>query len=279
MSSERSAAPFDPAAVPIKDASTVLLIRDSDRGVEVFLQRRVVGMDFAGGMTVFPGGGVDPSDSDASVRWAGPSVAWWAERFKTTEGRAQALVLAAVRETFEECGLLLAGPTEDTVVADTAPYAQARRRLEARELSFGDFLAAEGLTVRTDLLRPRANWITPLGERRRYDTNFFVAALPEGQRADGDTTEAEHVQWRTAVDALEDWKSGASILLPPTWAQLTSLAGYRTVAEALADEIVIEPILPIMSRNDAGQIHIAFGGDEGYYTGGGPHPWAARTDL
>ncbi|WP_138997455.1 NUDIX hydrolase [Rhodococcus zopfii] len=278
MSTERSAAPFDPAAVPIKDASTVLLIRDSDRGVEVFLQRRVVGMDFAGGMTVFPGGGVDPSDSVASVRWAGPPVAWWAERFGSTEARAQALVLAAVRETFEECGLLLAGPTEDTVVADTTPYAQARRRLEARELSFGDFLEAEGLAVRTDLLRPRANWITPLGERRRYDTHFFVAAVPEGQRADGDTSEAEHVQWRTATEALEDWKSGASILLPPTWAQLTSLTGYASIADALADEVVIEPILPIMSRNDDGQIHISFVDDEGYYTGG-PHPWASRTDV
>jgi 8-oxo-dGTP pyrophosphatase MutT (NUDIX family) len=257
----------------------VILIRDSDRGVEVFLQRRVVGMDFAGGTTVFPGGGVDPTDSDASVRWSGPSVTWWAERIGTTVGRAQALVLAAVRETFEECGLLLAGPTEDTVVADTAPYAQARRRLEARELSFGDFLAAEGLTVRTDLLRPRANWITPLGERRRYDTYFFVAAAPEGQRADGDTSEAEHVHWRTATEALADWKAGASILLPPTWAQLTALARYATVAEALADEVAIEPILPIMSRRaDDGQIYVAFDGDEGYYTGG-PHPWTSRTDL
>ncbi|MGW0016724.1 NUDIX hydrolase [Rhodococcus sp. NPDC003382] len=279
MSTERSAAPFDPAAVPIKDASTVLLLRDSDRGIEVFLQRRVVGMDFAGGMTVFPGGGVDPSDSAASVRWAGPTIAWWAERFTTTEGRAQALVLAAVRETFEECGLLLAGPSEDTVVADTAQYAQARRLLEARELSFGDFLAAEGLVVRTDLLRPRANWITPLGERRRYDTHFFVAAVPEGQRADGDTSEAEHVQWRTAAEALDDWQAGASILLPPTWAQLTSLAAYATVADVLADEVVIEPILPILSRNDEGQIRVSFGGDEGYYTRGGPHPWAKRTDI
>ncbi|MFZ2530021.1 MAG: NUDIX domain-containing protein [Rhodococcus sp. (in: high G+C Gram-positive bacteria)] len=279
MPTERSAVPFDPAAVPIRDASTVLLIRDSDRGVEVFLQRRVVGMDFAGGMTVFPGGGVDPTDSDASVRWAGPPVSWWAERFGTTEGRAQALVLAAVRETFEECGLLLAGPTVDTVVADTAPYAPARRRLESREQSFGDFLTTEGLAVRTDLLRPRANWITPLGERRRYDTNFFVAAVPEGQRADGDTSEAEHVQWRTVTEALTDWTSGASILLPPTWALLTSLAGYATVADALADEVAIDPVLPIMSRNDDGHIHISFGGDEGYYSAGGPHPWALRADL
>src|SRR5574340_1593535 len=102
--------------LPPRDASTVMLVRDGARGVEVFLLRRVAGMAFAGGMTVFPGGGVDPSDADAEVEWAGPSVAWWAERFTTDVDRAKALVCAAVRETFEECGVLLAGPTADTEI-------------------------------------------------------------------------------------------------------------------------------------------------------------------
>ncbi len=163
MANNRSASTFDPTAVPIRDASTVMLVRDSARGVEVFLQRRVVGMDFAGGMTVFPGGGVDTSDTDAEVRWTGPDVTWWAERFGIGEAQARALVLAAVRETFEECGVLLAGPTEDSVVADTGDYAEARRLLEARELSFGDFLEKEQLVLRADLLRPHANWITRWG--------------------------------------------------------------------------------------------------------------------
>ena len=277
MSNDRSASTFDPTAVPIRDASTVMLVRDSARGVEVFLQRRVVGMDFAGGMTVFPGGGVDPSDTDAEVRWTGPDVAWWAERFGIGEAQARALVLAAVRETFEECGVLLAGPTEDSVVADTSDYAEARRLLEARELSFGDFLEKEQLVLRADLLRPQANWITPLGERRRYDTRFFVAAVPEGQRADGNTSETDLVQWQTAEEALADWRSGRCILLPPTWSQLSILSGFATVADLMAADPVIEPILPIMGRRD-GAVHIAFDGDEGYYEVG-THPWAQRSDI
>lgn len=277
MSDERSTTSFDPASVPVKDASTVILVRDSARGVEIFLLQRVVGMDFAGGMTVFPGGGVDPSDRDVSVRWAGPDVGWWAQRFDTTPARAQALVLAAVRETFEECGVLLAGRDADTVVADTTPYASARRQLEARELSFGDFLAREGLVVRTDLLRPWSNWTTPVGERRRYDTYFFVAAAPDGQAADGDTSEAEQVRWQTPAEALAHWKEGGSVLLPPTWSQLTALAGYDTVADILAAQPDIPTVLPVMSRVD-GSVHIAFDGDAAYYADG-PHPWAARRDI
>ncbi|TCN56997.1 hypothetical protein EV641_102138 [Rhodococcus sp. SMB37] len=278
MAKERSATAFDPTSVPVRDASTVMLVRDSARGVEVFLLQRVVGMDFAGGMTVFPGGGVDGSDSEASVRWTGRDVDWWAQRFDVTSARAQALVLAAVRETFEECGVLLAGQDPESVLADTAPHAQARGQLESRALSFGDFLTREGLVLRADLLRPWARWITPLGERRRYDTHFFVAAAPEGQNADGETSEAEHVLWQTPEESLDHWRSGRSVLLPPTWAQLTELSKYATVAEILAAEPEIPTILPIMSRTDTG-IHIAFDGDEGYYEGGGPHPWANRDDI
>jgi 8-oxo-dGTP pyrophosphatase MutT (NUDIX family) len=155
-------------------------------------------------MTVFPGGGVDPQDASADVAWAGPPVSWWAERFGVDESRAKALVCAAVRETFEECGVLLAGPTADTVVADTSGYAQARKQLESRELSFSEFIANEGLVLRADLLRPWANWITPVGESRRYDTRFFVAAAPEGQTADGETSEAASVAWQTPEEALTD---------------------------------------------------------------------------
>ncbi len=182
-----------------KDASTVILVRDAESGIEIFLLQRVQGDGVCrGGMTVFPGGGVDKSDATAEVEWAGPSVEWWAERFSTDVARAKALVLAAVRETFEECGVLLAGPpTADTVVADTAGYAQDRVALEKHELSFSDFLKKENLVLRTDLLRPWANWITPVGETRRYDTRFFVAASPTGQIADGVTSEAAEVRWQS----------------------------------------------------------------------------------
>ncbi|WP_305092064.1 NUDIX domain-containing protein [Prescottella sp. R16] len=259
--------PVDP-----KDASTVMLVRDGADGVEVFLLRRVTGMAFAGGMTVFPGGGVDPSDGDADVRWAGPPPSWWAHRFGVDESRAQAAVCAAVRETFEECGVLLAGPTADTVVADTSGYAQARRRLESRELSFAEFLEQENLVLRSDLLRPWANWITPVQEGRRYDTRFFVAVLPQGQQADGDTSEAAEVAWRTPAAAVDDWRGKRSILLPPTWTQLTELGRYDGVDAILAAEPEISPILPDLTFVD-GTPRVSFPGEAGYY-GTGAHPWS-----
>src|SRR5439155_2532179 len=151
-----------------------MLVRDGARGIEVFLIRRVAGMAFAGGMTAFPGGGVDPRDADASVAWHGPAAGWWADRFGVDPGMARALVCAAVRETFEESGVLLAGPDADAVVSDTRPYADARRALVDREVSLAGFLAGAGLVLRADLLRPWANWVTPLAERRRFDTRFFL---------------------------------------------------------------------------------------------------------
>ncbi|MFD7012361.1 NUDIX hydrolase [Rhodococcus jostii] len=279
MVSKQEQAPRDSTDVAPKDASTVILIRDAAAdaaasGIEVFLLRRVKGMAFAGGMTVFPGGGVDPSDADAEVDWAGPSVDWWAARFSTDAARAKALVCAAVRETFEECGVLLAGPSADTVVADTSRYAQSRTQLEKRELSFSDFLKRENLVLRADLLRPWANWITPVGEGRRYDTRFFVAAAPHGQIADGATSEAEEVRWQSPAAALAHWQGGGSILLPPTWSQLTALSAFGSVAEVLAAEPEIPVILPTLITDEE-QLRVEFPGQDGYYEAG-PHPWASR---
>ena len=279
MVSKQEQAPRDSTDVAPKDASTVILIRDAAAdaaapGIEVFLLRRVKGMAFAGGMTVFPGGGVDPSDADAEVDWAGPAVDWWAARFSTDAARAKALVCAAVRETFEECGVLLAGPSADTVVADTSRYAQSRTQLEKRELSFSDFLKRENLVLRADLLRPWANWITPVGEGRRYDTRFFVAAAPHGQIADGATSEAEEVRWQSPAAALAHWQGGGSILLPPTWSQLTALSAFGSVAEVLAAEPEIPVILPTLITDEE-QLRVEFPGQDGYYEAG-PHPWASR---
>jgi 8-oxo-dGTP pyrophosphatase MutT (NUDIX family) len=279
MVSKQEQAPRDSTDVAPKDASTVILIRDAAAdaaapGIEVFLLRRVKGMAFAGGMTVFPGGGVDPSDADAEVDWAGPSVDWWAARFSTDAARAKALVCAAVRETFEDCGVLLAGPSADTVVADTSRYAQSRTQLEKRELSFSDFLKRENLVLRADLLRPWANWITPVGEGRRYDTRFFVAAAPHGQIADGATSEAEEVRWQSPAAALAHWQGGGSILLPPTWSQLTALSAFGSVAEVLAAEPEIPVILPTLITDEE-QLRVEFPGQDGYYEAG-PHPWASR---
>ncbi|MFR9752075.1 NUDIX hydrolase [Nocardia sp. 004] len=241
-----------------------MLVRDGAAGPETFLQRRVGAMAFAAGMTVFPGGGVDPSDGTADIEWAGPEPAWWAERFATTETKAKALVCAAVRETFEECGVLLAGPTGDSVVADTAGYRAARAELERRELSLATFLAEEELVLRADLLRPWANWITPVIESRRYDTRFFVAVLPEGQRADGATSEAAEVQWRTPAEALARWRSGTDVLLPPTWSQLVALSAFGSTADILAAQPAIDPILPVLVEGNGEQL-LSFPDNQRYF--------------
>ena len=246
--------------LPIRDAATVMLVRDGSPGLEVFLQRRVKGMPFAGGMTVFPGGGVDPRDAEASPAWAGPDVDWWAERFAVPPDLARALVCAAVRETFEESGVLLAGLDADSVVADTRPYADARQALVDRSLSFAGFLARSGLVLRADLLRPWANWLTPAEEPRRYDTRFFLAELPAGQRADGETSEADKAGWQTPAGAIEDWKQGRCGLLPPTWMTLADLAELDTVAAAMAAPRLIDKIMPKVIR-DGEVLRIVLPGD------------------
>lgn len=256
-----------PVAVP-RNAATVILARDSDAGVEVFLLRRVVGMAFAGGMTVFPGGGVDQRDADASIAWTGPAADWWATRFGCDEALARALVCAAVRETFEESGVLLAGRDPATVVADTSTYAEARQALVDRELSLAEFLNRNGLVLRADLLRPWSNWVTPAEEPRRYDTRFFLAELPAGQRADGVTTEADHAGWRRPADAVEDWKAGRRGLLPPTWVTLSDLAEHASVAALMAAERTIDKVTPKVVRDD-GKLRVILPGDPRYAAAAG----------
>jgi 8-oxo-dGTP pyrophosphatase MutT (NUDIX family) len=254
-------------ATPVvpRDAATVVLIRDTASGLEVFLQRRVAGMAFAGGMTVFPGGGVDRRDADTSVAWTGPEPALWARYFDCDPSVATALVCAAVRETFEESGVLLAGPSPTSVVADTTPFADARQAMVDRDVSLAQFLSEAGLVLRADLLRPWAHWVTPAEELRRYDTRFFVAALPGGQRADDVTSEASDASWQTPADAIADWKEGKRALLPPTWMTLSELTDYTTVAEVMAADRTVEKIIPKVVRRGSA-LHVILPGDPEYAT-------------
>lgn len=242
-----------------RDASTVVLLRAGDGeegGLEVYLLRRVVDMAFAGGFCVFPGGGVDPRDFDHKVGWVGPSAQEWATLMDTTEEHARALVCAAVRETFEESGVLLAGPTEDTIVADTTgdDWEADRHALEARELAFTDFLDRRGLKLRTDLLQLWGSWITPIFEPRRYDTRFFVAELPEGQVTRDVSTESDEVVWKPVREVIDAVDAGEMAMLPPTYATCLELYDYRDPAAALASAPTRDrsPILPEMQMDTDG---------------------------
>jgi 8-oxo-dGTP pyrophosphatase MutT (NUDIX family) len=252
----------DPPVTP-KDSATTMLVRDAARGIEVFLLRRVAGMAFAGGMTAFPGGSVDTRDADTTVAWHGPDPEWWARRFTVSPSLARALVCAAVRETFEESGVLLAGPDAGSVVSDTRPYADARQALVNRDVSLAGFLADAGLVLRADLLRPWANWVTPVAERRRFDTRFFLAAVPDGQRADGATSEASDAGWHSPTEALDDWKQGRRGLLPPTWTTLAELEECGSLAEAMSRERTITKLIPKVVR-DGGVLRVVVNGDPGF---------------
>jgi 8-oxo-dGTP pyrophosphatase MutT (NUDIX family) len=233
-----------------KQAATVLILRDGAPGLEVYLLRRTKGMPFAGGMTAYPGGGVDPRDGDVEIGWVGPSPAQWAAAFGCDERTARELVCAAVRETFEEAGVLLAGdPDSGEVVPDVSgdDWEVQRQALLSRELSLTELLAGRGLALRSDLLRPFAHWITPPVEPRRYDTKFFAAALPVGQEARHVSGEADEASWLTPSAALAELEAGIRPMLPPTSHTLGQLASFPDVAAALAGSPP-EPLHPISPR-------------------------------
>lgn len=236
---EQAAAYADGSATPAepRNAATVVLMRASAAGPEVYLLRRQVSMEFAAGMCVFPGGAVDPRDFDRAVAWAGPSPAEWAARLGVEEPLALALVCAAVRETFEESGVLLAGESPESVVADTtgADWEADRVALEKRDLSFTEFLDKRGLVLRSDLLGAWSGWLTPVFEPRRYRTWFFVAVLPEGQVTRDVSTESSSVTWLPAVTAVESVEKGDMLMLPPTYLTCLDVSQHADGEEVLAE--------------------------------------------
>jgi len=240
-------------AVP-RDAATVILIRQAS-GVEVFLLRRTRALEFAPGACVFPGGSVDERDGDPAIAetgWVGPAPADLGAMLGISPDRARALVCAAVRETFEESGVLLAGPSpaEVQAEADSAALIADRNALLSGSVSLGELLRRRGLMVRADLLTPWAHWITPEASPRRFDTWFFAAALPPGQlaaltaAAGPGSRESDSGTWWRPSAALEAARAGEITLLPPTAVTLAELAAYQGIAGILAARRVITPLLP-----------------------------------
>lgn len=217
-----------------RDASTIVVVRDGDEGIEAYLMRRQTSMAFAAGMYVFPGGGLMASDIEHDVPWAGPDAAEWGRRLRCDPDLARGLVVAAVRETFEETGILLAGPDANSVVSDTsgAEMQAARGALDEGEMAFADFLNDHGLVLRADLLGAWAHWITPEFEPRRYDTRFFVAALPAGQSVGAISREADRAIWAPLSRVLASVEAGEAAMMPPT------IAACRDISVYTADAVV-----------------------------------------
>lgn len=219
-----------------RNAATVILMRPGVVDPEVYLLRRQASMAFAAGFCVFPGGGVDARDFESDIAWAGPSVEQWAAQLDTDPATARALVCAAVRETFEESGVLLAGPSVDEVVSDTtSPEWEADRvALEGREFSFSEFLQRRGLVLRSDLLVPWSAWLTPIFEPRRYRTWFFAAALPEGQRTRDVSSESSSVVWMGVEEVAQQVEEKQMMMLPPTYFSCLQIARFDSPASVVA---------------------------------------------
>ncbi len=236
-------------APPVRDAATIALCRDTASGVEVFVMRRVRAMAFAAGMHVFPGGAVEPSDADVPwVEGGREAVAAQATRMTAPPDTAAALVAAAVRETFEESGVLLAVDPSGVTARDPGGdrWEAARQALLDGSLTLGGLLADLGLVLDPALLPLWSHWITPEVEGRRFDTRFFVAAVPPGQAPRDVGGEADRVRWVSPAAAAVAARTGEMPMLPPTLHALDALAPAATVADVLAaaPARVVFPLMP-----------------------------------
>ena len=236
------------APVPVKPAATVMLIRDTVHGIQVFMMRRTLGAAFGSGMYVFPGGRVEQSDG---------------------EDVDHAHRVAAIRECFEEAGVLLALDRDGLHVADGHPALDARQGVYDGTVDLVQLCTEHGLEPAVDELAFVAHWITPAGETaRRFDTRFYVAPAPPEQASTHDDNETIDSLWVSPADALRRQQSGELTMMPPTIANLQYLAGFDSVGDAMAasHRMPTPPcILPKLRKGDDGSmLGISMPGDPDY---------------
>lgn len=230
----------DPApAVEIRPAATLMLIRDGADGMEVLMLRRHPDAVFAADAWVFPGGAVDASDGDLPGNAVLGATDSDASTAIGVPSGGLAYLVAAVRECFEEAGVLLArhagGDALDiTSDLDTTRFARHRRDLLAGRRSLAQMLDAEALVLDLTGVFYVSHWITPPGPPRRFDTRFFVAPAPPGQAATHDTAETVESVWTTPARALERWAAGEIHLVFPTIKNLEALTRFPSSAGLLA---------------------------------------------
>lgn len=225
--------------VPVRDAATVMLLRDGVDGIEVCMLQRQHSSAFVAGMFVFPGGAVDPADRDA--RWAERVVgldSGDASARLGLESDGLAYWVAAVRESLEECALFPARRADGSPLRierpdDARRFGRYREQLDAGEVDLLAICEAEDLRLDVGGMHYFGRWITPPGPPRRYDTRFFLAAAPEGQEMAHDGRETIASRWVHPGDALDEEAVGTIAMLPPTIASLRSLVGFTSVDEAL----------------------------------------------
>jgi 8-oxo-dGTP pyrophosphatase MutT (NUDIX family) len=254
--------------VPARPAATVLLVRDADpSGIEVFVEQRTTNAAFAAGMYVFPGGRVDDIDHAAELEpyCDGLDDATASARLGIDKG-GLAFWVAAVRECFEEAGVLLARRRDGgPLVVDEAD----RKAVHAGELSMEELCRRDDLVLDLTAIRYIAHWVTPVGEGpRRFDTRFFLAAAPEDQEGVHDDTELVHSMWVVPAHAVAQAEAGELLMMPPTIANLrfVSECADADAALALADSVGTPPrILPKIRRAADGRpAGVSLPGDPDY---------------
>jgi 8-oxo-dGTP pyrophosphatase MutT (NUDIX family) len=274
--SNTSSEEFDPTTVPVKPAATVLLVRDADAGgVEVFMLRRTFNAAFASGMFVFPGGKVDDVDGVDEIAELCDGL---------TDSHASALLgiasgglaywVACIRECFEEAGVLLARHESTGDVVRFDDDATAKRFEEEREnihdgsVALLDLCKREGLRLTTDDIHYVSHWITPMGEKRRFDTRFFIARAPQAQEPLHDDGETIESFWISPQEAIERAHEKDLMLMPPTKANIEFLLPYKTADEVLKAAAQVgmpQTILPKLKIDSDGRVvGIAMPGDPEY---------------
>lgn len=226
-------------------ASTVLLLRDGDEGMEVFMVRRATKMDFAAGALVFPGGKVDPPDRAPLLRQRCGDVS-------DIDAFQLALRVAAVRETFEECGVLLARPHGETELVPEARVqeleAKYRDALTRDEIGIDTMVTVENLDLACDLLVYYAHWITPVIRPKRFDTHFFLAPAPADQVPLHDGSESLDSLWTRPQAAIDSFVAGGYQVMFPTYCNLMKLDRSKTVADAL-EAARNEPVITVLGQH------------------------------
>jgi 8-oxo-dGTP pyrophosphatase MutT (NUDIX family) len=257
---ERASAVTGAVAV---DATTIVLVRDAPTGdIEVLLLERHLDSDFAGGALVFPGGKVDAGDRElAPERWSGADLTRWRELLGAdTHSDALGLLVAGVRETFEEAGVLFAHREDGSSVGATdliSPgFVEARRRLASRGERFDwrPWLVEERLVLDLGALAMWSWWVTPVGMHRRFDTRFLIARVPGDQAAAHDQVEMTSLRWLTPTDALAAQARGEIVMIYPTRRNLRDLVAFDDTASlwdaARGDRVDRRRIMPTVVTVD-----------------------------
>ena len=223
---------FDPAAVPVQPAATVMIVDDRP-DLQVLLIKRNTKMVFAGGMWVFPGGRVDPGEADDFEPHCRGLTDADASAILSVESGGLAYWVAAIRENFEEVGLIL-GSYRDGRPVDTDGLVSDRRHLNQGQLKFLDMVLRHRLVLDASAIHYIAHWVTPLGSPRRFSARFFITRPPAGQTAQHDESETVDWAWMRPADALARFEAGEIVMMTPTIRMLRCLTGFEDAGQVMA---------------------------------------------